>query len=133
MVGSPLSPRDSQESSPTPQFESISSSAVSLLYGPALTLYMFSSVAQSCPTLQPHGLQHPRLPYPSPTPGAYSNSCPLHQGCHPKISSSVVPFSSCLHSFPKSGSFPVSWFFVLGSKSIGVSALASVLPINIQN
>ena len=66
----------------------------------------FSSVAQSCPTLQPHGLQHSRLPCPSPTPRAYSNSCPLSQWCHPTISSSVAPFSSCPQSFPASGSFP---------------------------
>ena len=65
----------------------------------------FSSVAQSCPTLQPHGLQHARSPCPSPTPRVYSNSCPLSPWCHPTISSSVVPFSSCLQSFPASGSF----------------------------
>ena len=82
--------------------------------------------------LQPHGLQHARPPCPSPTPGAYSNSCPLSQWCHPTISSSVVHFSSCLQSFPASGSFPVSQFFAWGGQSIGVSASASVLPINIQ-
>jgi len=68
----------------------------------------FSSVAQSCLTLQPHGLQHSGPPCPSPTPRAYSNSCPLSQWCHPTISSSVVPFSSHLQSFPASGSFPMS-------------------------
>ena len=82
--------------------------------------------------LQPHGLQHTRPPCPSPTPGAYSNSCPLSQWCHPTISSSVVHFSSCLQSFPASGSFPVSQFFAWGGQSIGVSASASVLPMNIQ-
>ena len=64
-------------------------------------------------SLQPHGLQHARLPCPSPTPGAGSNSCPLSQGCHPTISSSVTHFSSCLQSFPASGSFPVSQFFCI--------------------
>ena len=70
--------------------------------------FQFSSVAQSCPTLQPHGLQHTRLPCPSPIPRAYSNSCPWSQWCHPTISSSVIPFSSRLQSFPEPGSFPMS-------------------------
>ena len=78
-------------------------------------------------SLQPHGLQHARLPYQSPTPGACSNSCPLSQWCHPTISSSVILFS-CLESFPASGSFPMSQFFASGSQSTGVSASASVLP-----
>ena len=82
--------------------------------------------------LPPHGLQHARPPCPSPTLRAYSNSCPLSQWCHPTISSSVVTFSFCLQSFPASGSFPVSQFFSLSGQSIGVSALASVLPMNIQ-
>ena len=69
----------------------------------------FSSVAQSCPSLRPHGLQYARFPYPSLTPGAYSNSCPLSRWCHPTISSSVVPFFSRLRFFPASGSFPMSW------------------------
>ena len=81
----------------------------------------------------PHGLQHARLPCPSPTPGANSNSCPSSQWCHPTISSSVVCFSSCLQSFPASGSFPMSQFFTSGGQSIGVSASASVLPVNIQD
>jgi len=84
-------------------------------------------------SLWPYGLQHSGLPYPSPTPGAYSNSCPLSWWCHPTISSSVIPFSSCLQSFPASGSFPMSWFFASGGQSIEVSASASVLPINIQD
>ena len=71
-------------------------------------------------SLQPHGLQHTRLPCPSPIPRAYSNSCPLSQWCHPTISSSVVPFSSCLQSFPAPGSFPMSQFFASGGQSIGV-------------
>ena len=78
-------------------------------------------------SLRPHGLQHARLPCPSPTPGAYSNSCPSSQWCHPTISSSVVPFSSCLHSFPASGSFPMSQFFTSGSQSIEASASVSDL------
>ena len=77
-----------------------------------------SLVAQSCPTLQPHGLQDARLLCPSPTPRAYSNSCPLRQWCHPTISSSVAPFSSCLQSFPSSGSFPMSQFFASGGQSV---------------
>ena len=79
-----------------------------------------------------HGLQHARLPCPSPTPRAYSNSCPLSPWCHTAISSSVVPFSSCLQSFPASGSFPKSRLFASSGQSIGVSASASVLPMNIQ-
>ena len=82
--------------------------------------------------LRPHWPQHARPPCPSPTPGAYSNSCPLTQWCHPTISSSVTPFSSRLQSFPASGSFPVSQFFASGGQSIGVLASASALPMNIQ-
>ena len=93
----------------------------------------FSSVAQSCLTLRPHRLQHTRLPYLSPTPGAFSNSCPLTPWCHPTTSSSVVPFSWCLQSFPASGSFPMNQFFASSSQNIGVSASASVLPVNIQD
>ena len=93
----------------------------------------FSSVAQSCPTLQPHGLQHTRPSYPSPTSGVDSNSCPLSRWCHPTISSSVIPFSSCLQSFPASGSFQMSQLFESGGQSVGVSASTSVLPMNIQD
>ena len=93
----------------------------------------FSLVAQSCPTLWPHGLQHARLPCPSPTPGACSNSCPLSQWCHPTNSSSVILFTSCLQSFSASRSFPVSQFFTSGSQSIGASVSASVLSMNIQD
>ena len=78
-------------------------------------------------SLWPCGMQHARLPCPSPTPGAYSNSCPSNQWCHPTISSSVIPFSSCLQSFPVSGYFPMSRFFTPGGQSIEVSASASVL------
>ena len=84
-------------------------------------------------SLWPHGLQHDRLPCPSPTPGAYSNSCPSSQWCHPTVSSSVSPFSSCLQSFPASGSFPMSQFFASGGQSTGVSASASVLPMSVQD
>ena len=80
-----------------------------------------------------HGLQHARLPCLWPTPRTCSNSCPLSQWCHLTISSSVIPFSSCLQSFPASGSFPVNQFFTSGGQSIGVSASASVLPMNIQD
>ena len=81
-------------------------------------------------SLRPHGLWHARLPCPSPTPGACSNSYPLIRWCHPTISSSVIPFSSCCHSFPASGSFPMGQLFAWGGQSTGVSA--SVLAINIQ-
>ena len=100
---------------------------------PLLNEVVYCSVAQSSPTMGPHGLQHTRLPCPSPTPGAYSNTCPLSQCCHPTISSFVVPFSSRLQSFPASGSFPVSQFFASGGQSVGTSASASVLPMNIQD
>ena len=83
-------------------------------------------------SLQPHGLQHARFPCPSPTTRACSNSRPSSRWCHLIIWSSVVLFSSCLQSFPASGSFPVSQFFTSGGQNIGVSALASVLPMNIQ-
>ena len=84
-------------------------------------------------SLRPHGLQHTRPPCPSPTPRVYSNSCALSQWCHPTISSSVIPFSSCLQSFSASGSFQMSQFFASGGQSIGVSASASVLPVNTQD
>ena len=101
------------------------------------SLGYFSAVSQfSCSvvsdSLQLHGPQHSRLPCPSPTPGACSNSCPSSRWCHPTISSSVVPFS-CLQSSPASGSFPMSQFFVSGSQSIRASVLASVLPMNTQD
>ena len=82
-------------------------------------------------SLRPHGLQHARLPCPPPIPGVCSNSCPLSQQCHPTISSSVIPFYSCLLSFPASGAFPMSRVFASSGQSIGASA--SVLPINIQD
>ena len=96
------------------------------------TFLLFScSVVSDC--LRPHVLQHSRLPWASPSPGACLNSCPLSQWCHPTISSSVIPFSSCLQSFPASASFPVSQSFTSSGESIGASASASVLPVNIQD
>ena len=83
-------------------------------------------------SLWPHGLQHASLPCPSLTPRVCSNSCPLSQWCHPTILSSVVPFSSCLQSFPTSGSFPMSRLFASGGRSIGASASSSVFPMSIQ-
>ena len=84
-------------------------------------------------SLRPQGLQHARTPCPSPTPRVYPNSCPLSQWCHPAISSSIIPFSSYPQALPASGSFPVSQFFTSGGQSVGVSASASVLPMNIQD
>ena len=84
-------------------------------------------------SLRPHELQHARPPCPSPTPRVHPNPCPSSQWCHPTISSSVVPFSSCLQSFPASGSFPMSQLFSSGGQSIGVSASTSVLPMNTQD
>ena len=84
-------------------------------------------------SLHPQGLQHTRLPCPSPTPGVYSNSCPSSRWCHPTISSYVVPFFSRLQSFPASGSLQINQFFSSGCQIIGVSALTSVLPMNIQD
>ena len=93
----------------------------------------FRSVAQSCPTLRPHELQHTRPPSPSPTTGVYPNPCPLSRWCHPTISSSVISFSSCPQSFLASGSFQMSQLFASGSQSFGASASTSVLPMNTQD
>ena len=84
-------------------------------------------------SLRPHELQHARHPCPSPTPGVYPNSCPLSQGCHPTISSSIILFSSCPQSFPASGSFQMSQHFTSGGQSIELSALISVLPMKTQD
>ena len=97
------------------------------------TILQFSSVQSLSSSLRPHESQHARLPCPSPTPGVHPNSCPSSRWCHPAISSSVVPFSSCPQSLPASGSFPMSQLFAWGGQSIGVSALASVLPRNTQD
>ena len=94
-------------------------------------LLLFSHSVMS-DSLRPHGLQHTRPPCPSPSPGVYSNSCPSSWWCHPTISSSVIPFSSHLQSFPASGSFPMS-LFTSGGQSTGASASASVLPVNKMN
>ena len=100
-------------------------------------LQSISSVQFSCSVVsnsfRPYGLQHARPPCPSPTPGVYSNSCPSSRRCHPTISSSVLPFSSCPQYFPASGSFQISQLFTSGGQSIGVSASTSVLPMNIQD
>ena len=96
---------------------------------PSSVHFSYSVMSNS---LWPHGLQHARLPCPSLTPEACSNSSPSSQWCHPTISSSVFPFSSHLQSFPASGSFPMNRFFTSGGPSIGVSSSASVLPMNIQ-
>ena len=99
--------------------------------GSVLSSAQFSRSVMSN-TLQPHELQHARLPCPSPTPGVHPNPCPSSRWCHPAISSSVVPFSSCPQSFPGSGSFQVSHLFTSGGQSIGVSASTSVPPMNTQ-
>ena len=90
------------------------------------------SVTKSCPSLCDPRLQPTRLPCPSLSLGVFSNSCPSSRWCHPTISSSVIPFSSCPQSLPASGSFPMSQLFTAGGQSIGVSALTSVLPMNTQ-
>ena len=99
----------------------------------ALVLLVQFSHSVVSDSLWPHGRQHARFPCPSPTLGAYSDSCPSSRWCHPTLSSSVVPFSSCLQSFPASGSFQMSQFFTSGGQSIGVPASASVLPVNTQD
>ena len=102
-----------------------------------LLIVQFSSVQFShsvvSDSLRPHELQQARPPCPSPTPGVYSNSCPSSQWCHPAISFSVIPFSSCPQSLPASGSFPMSQLFSWSGQSTGVSASASVLPMNTQH
>ena len=102
-----------------------------------LTLKIFSSVQFShsvvSDSLQPHEPQHARPPCPSPTTGVYPNLCPLSQWCHQTISSSVVPFSSCLQSFPTSGSFQMSQLFASGGQNFRVSVSTSVLPMNTQD
>ena len=105
--------------------------------GLSTSLWLLSSVQFShsvmSNSLRPHELQHARPLCPSPTPGVHPNSCPSSRWCHPAISSSVVPFSSCPQSFPAFGSFPMSHLFASGGQSIGVSASASVLPLNTQD
>ena len=105
--------------------------------GLSTSLWLLSSVQFShsvmSNSLRPHELQHARPLCPSPTPGVHPNSCPSSRWCHPAISSSVVPFSSCPQSFPAFGSFPMSHLFASGGQNIGVSASASVLPLNTQD
>ena len=96
------------------------------------THHQFSRSVMS-DSLRTHGLQHVRPPCPSPTPGVYPNPCPMSQWCHPTISSSVFPLTSCLQSFPATGSFQMSQFFASGGQSIGVSASTSALPMNTQD
>ena len=100
---------------------------------PFSTLSVQFSCSVMSDSLRPHGLQHTRLPCPSSAPRACSNSCTSSRWCHPTISSSIVPFSFCLPSFPSSGSFPMSQFFASGGQNIGASTSASVLPMNIQD
>ena len=109
----------------SPQY--VGSPLSSITYKFSTLLFSYQGVSDS---LRAHGLQHARLSCPSPSPGACSNSCPWSQWCHPTVSSSVVPSSSCPRSFPASGSFTVSQLFASGSQGIGASA--SVLPVNIQ-
>ena len=94
---------------------------------------LWFSLSVTSDSLHPHRVQHAWLPCPSPSPGACSNSCPLSRWCHPTISSSVIPFSSCLQSFPASGSFQMSQLFASGGQSTGVSASTSVLPMNTKD
>ena len=110
-------------------FSSVNKSCFSLTYWISVQ-FSHSVVSDS---LRLHGLQHTRPPCPSPTPGVYSNSCSLSWWCHPTISSSVVSFSSCPQSSPASGSFQMNQLFTSNGQSIGVSASASVLPMNIQD
>ena len=98
-----------------------------------ITLSVQFSCSVVSDSLWPHGLQHTRPSCPSPTPGVHSNSCPLSWWCHPALSSSVIPFSSCPQSCPASGSFPMSQLFASCGQSIGALASASVLPMNIQD
>ena len=111
---------------------SVLSAQIFCKYKMVLSSVQFSRSVVS-DSLQPHGLQHARPPCPSPTPRVHPNPCPLSRWCHPTISPSVVPFSSRLQSFPASGSFPMSHFFASSVQSIGSSASASVLPMNIQD
>ena len=109
---------------------------ITYIYIVCVYLYISSvqfSLSVMSNSLRHHESQHARPPCPSPTPGVYSNSCLLTWWCHPTISSPVIPFSSCLQSFPESGSFPVSQFLASGGQTIGASASASALPMNIQD
>ena len=104
----------------------LTTNSVSFCSSDKVFIFLYFGSVQLSDSLPPHGLQHARLPCPSPTPGAYPNSCPLSQWCHPTISSSVIPFSTCPQSFPASGSFQMSQLFASGGQSIGASASTSV-------
>ena len=106
---------------------------VGCLYPPSLTPSVQFSHSIMSDSLWPHELQHTRLLCPSPTAGVYPNPCPLSRWCHPTISSSVIPYSSCPQSFPTSGSFQMSQLFASGGQTIVVSASTSVLPMNTQD
>ena len=103
------------------------------IHGEKRQMFIQFSCSVVSDSLRPHESQHASPPCPSPTPRAYPNSCPLSPWCHSAISSSVIPFSSCFQFLPASGSFPMSQLFAWGGQSIGVSALASVLPMNTQD
>ena len=109
-----------------------SSSCLSLFWGFAFLMYLLFSRLVVSSSLWPHGLQHARLLCPSLSPRAHSKACSLSRWCHPTISSSVIPFSSCLQSFPTSRSFPMSQLFASGGQSIGASTSALALPMNTQ-
>ena len=115
-----------------PQFPSIDAfMSLKFIWGKKVSVSFSHSVMSD--SFQPHELQHARPPCPSPTAGVYTNSCPSSQWCHPAISPSVSPFSSCPQSLPASESFQMNQLFAWGGQSIGVSALASVLPMNTQD
>ena len=120
-----------------PGIKPVSPALAGGFFEPSGTPHIYISVQISCSvvfdSLRPHESQHTRPPSPSPTPGVYSNSCPSSWRCHPAISSSVVPFFSCPQSLPASEPFPMTQLFSCGGQSIGVSALASVLPMNTQD
>ena len=117
------------------KFTGLSLKITKLCRGKSLESVQFSQFSCSVvsDSLQPHESQHTRPPCPSPTPGVYSNSCPSSRWCHPTISSSVICFYSCPQSLPAPGSFPMSQLFTWGGQSTGVSASASVLPMNTQD
>ena len=112
---------------------SLISHAMARRFLTTITISVQFSCSVMSDSLRPHEPQHTRPPCPSPIPEVHLNSCPLSRWCHPVISSSVIPFSSCPQSFPGSGSFPMSHFFASGGQSIGVSASTSVLPMNTQD
>ena len=126
------SKRSAQPRNQTQVFALQADSLPSIPLSVRVSISQFSHSVMSY-VLRPHGLQQARLHCPSPTPGAYLNPCPSRWWCHPTISSSFIPWTSCLQSFPASGSFPMRQFFSSGGQSIGVSASALVLPMNTQD